>query len=137
MKELIVKHPGVVRKVSGNVVEVYIIVTSGCASCEVKGSCSMSETKEKSIEVEVPNPDKFLPGQSVTVEMKQSQGTWAVMLGYFFPFIVLITSLFTFVLLDFEQGIAGLFSLGMVVIYFLALIFFKGYLRSKFTYRLS
>ena len=97
----------------------------------------MSEVVDKVIEVEVPDGNQFFVGQQVNVEMLQSLGTWAVLLGYFFPFVLLLAALSILIWLGFEQGIAGLLSLGIVLLYYLALFLFKAFLRKKFTYHLS
>jgi hypothetical protein len=49
----------------------------------------------------------------------------------------LLAALSILIWLGFEQGIAGLLSLGIVLLYYLALFLFKAFLRKKFTYHLS
>lgn len=137
MSDSKINHPGIVHKISDNSVEIAIMVTSGCASCENQSSCSLSNIEEKIIHIEVDDAQRFSAGQSVTIEMKQSLGTQAVVLGYFLPFLVLIISLLAFVSLGFEQGIAGLFTLGTLMVYYLILILFKNYLKKKFTYKIT
>jgi len=52
--EKIVTHPGVVKKVDGTKVSVSVISKAGCASCQLKGSCSVGEVEEKIVEMELP-----------------------------------------------------------------------------------
>lgn len=137
MSESIISHPGVIKSITDKTIELSIIVKSGCATCESKTSCSLIENEEKIIYVDVPDSTPFKAGQSVIVEMKQSQGTWAVLLGYAFPFIILIFTLFAFISLGFEQGVAGLATIGSLIVYYLFLYFFKNFIKKKFIYRIK
>lgn len=136
MKNKIVTHPGIVKKVDGNKVEITIMVTSACAHCEIKGACSVSDVEEKSVMVTVDNPDAYKINQAITIEMQQSLGTWAVLLGYVFPFLVLFLGLILFIQLGLEQGLAGIFSLLLLLPYYLVLFKLKNYLGSRFNYNI-
>ena len=136
MKEKLVTHPGIVSKIENGKAEVTVITKSACASCEINGSCNISETKEKVIEVELKPGDHYEKGQTVVVEMKQSLGHWAVLLGYFFPFLVVCGGLITFISLGIDQGIAGLSSLLLLAFYYLVLYLLRGYLSTKFSQRI-
>lgn len=134
MKKNIVTHPGIIKKIEGNKIEIAIMVTSGCASCEIKGACSVSDVEEKSVMVTTANTDQYKIGQAITIEMKQSLGTWAVLLGYVFPFLVLFTGLLLFINIGIEQGLAGILSLLLLLPYYLILYFSRNYLGSRFNY---
>lgn len=134
MKEEIVTHPGIISKIEKGIAEVSIIVNSGCASCSIQGSCTQSESKEKVIEVAVSPSDQFSTGQTVVVEMKQSMGTWAVLLGYFFPFLVVFISLIIFVSVGLDEGLAAILSLSTLVPYYFFLYLGRNYLSQRFTY---
>lgn len=130
-----VTHAGWVKNVDEQgKVDISIIVNSSCASCEIKGSCNLSDMKEKIIEVNQASSEQFKAGQAVTVVMKQSLGTWAVLLGYIFPLLVVIISLFVFVALGLDQGLSALLSIGLLIPYYLALYLAKNYFRKRFTY---
>lgn len=136
MKKNIVTHPGVIKKVEGNKVEVAIMVTSGCASCEIKGACSVSDVEEKSVIVIMENAEEFKAGQQITIEMSQSLGTWAVLLGYVFPFLVLFLGLIIFIKLGLDQGLAGILALSLLLPYYLTLYSLRSYLGSRFNYNI-
>ncbi len=137
MKKNIVTHPGIIKKVEDNKVEVAIMVTSGCASCEIKGACSVSDVEEKSVMVSVENADKFKIGQTITIEMSQSLGTWAVLLGYVFPFLVLFAGLIIFINLGLDQGLAGILALSLLLPYYLTIYSLRNYLGSRFNYSIK
>lgn len=137
MNQNVITHPGIIKSIIKNKAEVSIIVNSGCASCEVKGSCSISDAKEKIIEVNLSPGDHYSAGQQVMVEMKQSMGTWAVLLGYLFPFLVVLIALIVFTLIGIDQGLSALFSLAILIPYYLALYLSKNRLQKRFTYSMT
>lgn len=134
--EKIVTHPGVVKKIDGTKVSVSVISKAGCASCQLKGSCSVGEVEEKVVEMELSRGFSFKEGQMVTVEMKQSLGTIAVLLGYVFPFLVVLLSLILFLQLGLDQGIAGILSILTLVPYYGLLYLLKDFFKKKFQYNL-
>lgn len=110
------------------------MVTSGCSSCEIKGACSVSDVEEKSVMVNTDNVGQYKPGQTITIEMKQSLGTWAVLLGYVFPFLVLFTGLIIFISAGLDQGLAGILALSLLIPYYLTLYVLRNFLGSRFNY---
>ena len=137
MSNVTITHPGIIKNLSLDKAEVSIITNSACASCEAKTSCSISETKEKIIEVSLSPSDKYQLGQHVMVEMKQSMGAWAVLLGYFFPFLFVLIGLIIFTSLGIDQGLSALFSLGLLVPYYLILYLSRGRLKKSFIYTME
>jgi len=134
LKNKIVTHPGIIKTIELNKVEVAIMVTSGCASCEVKGACTVSEVEEKVVKVSTQDTSKYRVGQMITIEMSQSLGTWAVLLGYVFPFLVLFLGLILFINLELDQGLAGVLSLLLLVPYYGVLYLLRNYFSTRFTY---
>ena len=137
MKGKMVTHRGIVTKLVKDRAEVTVVTHSACSSCEIKGMCSISETKEKIIEVNLLPGERYEQGQQVTVEMKESLGHWAVLLGYFLPFLVVIAGLFIFIAIGLDQGVAGLLALSALTAYYLTLYMFRGFLRTRFSQRIT
>jgi sigma-E factor negative regulatory protein RseC len=131
----IVTHQAIVKKVKGDKVEVSVVTQSGCASCQLKGVCSVGEVQEKVVEVEIKG-FSFKEGQTVTIEMKQSLGAVAILLGYVFPFVVMFLGLVVFLQLGLDQGIAGILSLLLLVPYYYGLYLSRGFFKKKFKYNL-
>ncbi len=136
MKEQIVTHPGFVKAVENKRVEIAIMSVAGCASCQLKGACSVSDIEEKQVWVKMEDTSQYSVGQQVTIEMKQSLGTWAVLLGYVFPFLVLLLSLILFISLGFDQGLSGLIALALLVPYYTVLYLIRNWLDTRFQYSL-
>ncbi len=138
MKESIVTHSGMVQNISDGRALVSIIAKSACISCQIKGSCSLSDVEEKIIEVDLYEDDKDIKvGAQVTVEMKESLGTWAVLLGYVFPFLLVFISLVIFTFIGLDEGLAGLFSVLVLAPYYIIMYLSSRFLRKRFTYRIQ
>ncbi len=137
MSKVVITHPGIIKNLTSNKAEVSIIVNSSCASCEVKSSCSISDAKEKIIEISLSPSDKYEMGQHVMVEMKQSMGSWAVLIGYFFPFLFVLIGLIVFTSVGIDEGISALLSLSILIPYYLVLYLTRDILSKRFTYSME
>lgn len=87
-----INHTGTIIKIDDRKVEVMILAQSACSACHSKSLCSLSEMKEKVIQVTVSKED-FEPGELVNVIMSASLGILAVFYAYLFPLIILIGTL--------------------------------------------
>ena len=132
-----VTHPGVVKKIEGNKAEISVISKASCISCSLKNVCSVSDMKEKIIEVDLADLGQHNEGENVTVEMKQSYGTWAVLLGYFFPFLVLFFGLMLFLHWGLDQGLAGILAIALLIPYYAILYLMRGFFKKRFRYHVS
>ncbi len=133
MNSKFVTHPGFIKSIADDKAEVVIIAKSACASCEINGSCSVSDTKEKIIDVTLPNNrGSYKVGQAVQVKMKQSSGTWAILFGYVFPFVIIVATLVMLTTLHFEQGLAGMLSLAMLIPYYFVIYLSRNFFKKRF-----
>jgi sigma-E factor negative regulatory protein RseC len=128
-----VTHTGIVKEIQEQGIKVGIVVQSGCASCEIKGSCNMSEQADKELDIEC-NPLHFKVGQRVMVHLKTAQGMSALFLGYILPFLVLITTMIIATNLTDDEGLVGIFALLSLLPYYFVLYLFKNRIKNKFTY---
>ncbi len=132
-----VTHSGKIRKISGNKAEIAIIAKAGCVSCSLNNVCSVSDMKEKIIEVDLRQIQHYREGDDVVVEMKQSYGTWAVLLGYFFPFLVLFFGLLLFLHFGLDQGLAGILSIVLLIPYYSVLYLLRNFFKKRFRYNIQ
>lgn len=130
-----IHHEGIVQKVDDKSVIVSIISTSACAGCHSESSCTLSGQKEKIIEVT--GNYNVRPGDNVTVLMKQSMGHAAVLLGYFLPFVAVVTTLTILVSFDVSEFAAGLISLSILIPYYSIMYFFRRGINKKFTFTIK
>lgn len=128
-----VTHTGFVRSIGTNGIKVGIVVQSGCASCSIKGSCNMSETADKEMDIDC-DPNNYKIGQQVLVSLKSSQGFNAIFLGYVLPFIVLLVVMVTVSTITKNEGVIGLSALASLVPYYLVLYLYRNKIKKSFTY---
>lgn len=132
-----IEHKGIVKSINGNELQVSIIVQASCASCNFKGSCSVSGLEEKIIDVLVANPDKYENGENVSVYYKQSLGFKALFLGYVLPFLILFISLIILMSITQKELLSGVISLLLLIPYYLILYFSKDKIKKTFTFSIK
>ena len=131
-----IKHLGIVESMNGSHLEVKIVQSSACSSCSVKGHCSVSDTKEKIIEVfNILNlPCKI--GDRIMLAGRTSMGMKAVLLAFVVPFCVLMLALvlsLTFMGED-NELFAAVVALCSLVPYYVILYLCRGKLKRSFTF---
>lgn len=141
LMENVIDHPGIVKLIKDkHTLVISIISTSACNHCSSKEACTMSlgsEAKEKEVEINVENADDFKIGQSVTVVMKQSTGTKAVVLGYIVPLLLLLLAVFLVYGISKNEAWAGLSGIIILVPYYFILYFFNAQIKKQFQFKLK
>lgn len=130
-----INHKGIVLKKEDNSVVVTILSVSACSGCHVEGSCTLAGKEEKNIEVH--GKYNVMPGDQVTVVMKQSMGYAALFLGYILPVISVIAVLIALISLKVPELISGLASLAILIPYYIILFLFRKRINEKFTFTLK
>ncbi|HBN05674.1 MAG TPA: hypothetical protein DD434_07795 [Bacteroidales bacterium] len=115
-----IEHKGIISDIQNNLIRVTIVSKSMCASCHAKGACISGDSKEKIIEVKTSDTSNYKPGDEVVVCMKNKIGVKAVLIGFFFPFIILIaTFILTYIFLfDKNEVMPSLLAIFTVGIYY-------------------
>ena len=123
-------HTGVVSRIKGDSVTVTLEQNTHCEACHAKGSCGVSESENK--EVEILNfQDSFKINEQVNVVLKKTLGLKAVFWAYVFPFILMFTTLIIASIYT-EEWIAGLVSLFVLIPYYILLYFLKNTFKKVF-----
>ena len=130
-----IEHPGIVRESDNRSVTVTIIQETACSGCHAAGSCTISGKEEKI--VRIPGDYSYSPGDKVQVVMKRALGYTALMFGYLFPALLLISSLVIMGILGFNELITGLGSIGLTGLYYVILYFFRKQINNKFTFSIK
>lgn len=91
----------------------------------------MSEMEEKLIEVSDPNASNYARGQHVNVVMTISSGNRAVLLGYFYPLLILLTALIVSLAITSNEGWSGLISIAVLIPYYFVLWLRRDHLKKK------
>lgn len=131
-----ITHEGLISHISKDMITVMIVSKASCASCQVKGACSASDVEEKNVNIKRGLYDNYQVGDKVTIMMDQSLGTWAVMFGYVFPFLVLLFGLIVFTQTIDNEGIAGLLALSLLVPYYFILYLSRKKMENKFQFKI-
>ncbi len=131
-----IEHIGVVKSVANNSVIVGILTNSGCASCQAKESCNISEVEEKDIEVRQ-FEQNYSIGEQVKVYFSESLGFRALFLGYVLPFLVILTILIVLTIANVSEGVAGLIALGSLIPYYITLFITRNKQRKTFSFSIK
>jgi len=132
-----IQHPGRIDKIEKDKIMVTILSQSACSTCHAKGMCTVSEMEEKTIEVKYQEENQFVVGEQVTVYMKRSLGSKAVLYGYFLPFLIVLLSLIILIAITKMEGLSALFSLGLLIPYYYILHRMKDRLSNTFEFSLK
>ena len=130
-----IDHTGIVKKSDNESVTVLITSRSACSGCHAEGSCALSDTEEKIIEVR--GRYNVREGDTVTVIMKQSEGFTALFFGYLLPLIIVVISLIILSSLSYPELTSGLLSISSLLPYYLVLYFFRKRINDKFKFSLK
>lgn len=134
-KEKYLSHDGIITKITESSVFVRMIVKSACSTCDIKGSCSLSEVEEKVVEVNLKN-HSYSVGQHVEIAIRSSLGYKALVLAYLIPFVVLFTSLIITNSITKNEVSSALIALLATAFYYLILFGFKNRLKKEYQYEL-
>ena len=132
-----IKHLGIVENINGSHIQVRIVQSSACSACSLKGHCSVSESKEKIIDV---INDENIPcktGDEVCIIGSTSMGMKAVALAFVLPFFVLFGALIIALQCSGSEAIAALSALGALIPYYLIIYICRKKLSKTFTFRLE
>ena len=132
-----IKHNGVVDGVEEGCVRVRILQSSACSACKVAAHCNASETKEKIIEVQVANADRYQRGDSVIVVADTAVGFRASLYGYLLPLILMVVSLVAVLKITQSEGYAAMSALGILIPYYIGLYLLRNKLRNKLSFSLE
>jgi positive regulator of sigma E activity len=127
------EQKGIIESVNANRITVRIDRGSACGHCSAQGLCNLAESTEQIIEVNN-STQLFAVGEWVQVTMSRSMGNKAILLGYFIPFVLLISTLLILSAYGLPDWTAGLVSLLILIPYFIILYLFRERLRRTFSF---
>ena len=132
-----IKHQGIVENIQGSHLSVRIIQTSACAACSAKGHCSSADSKDKVIDITDTAASSYQVGEQVMIIGETSMGMMAVVLAFVIPFVLLVTSLFIFMVWMENELYAALSSLIILIPYYFILWLNKARLKQKFSFTIK
>lgn len=131
-----IDHAGVIKTVEDGIATVEILQKTSCASCELTGVCSSSESSIKEVQVPIKSLN-YKAGEHVNIVFTQSEGFTALFIGYVLPFIVMLVTMSVLKFLDYDDLVAGLASLLILIPYYGSLYLLKNKIRALFEFRLD
>ncbi len=130
-----VSHDGEVIAVNNGHYQVKIITKSACAGCHSSKYCSVSDVKEKVIDVF--SEKRFTVGEEVTVKLEETKGMFAVFIGFVIPLALMIATPAFMLSRGFSEMLSAFASLGSVSIYYFLLWTQKGRMKKKFSFKIE
>jgi len=113
-----------------------VISESACSECHARGACTLADSREIEIDIDK-NGINYLPGQEVTVVLRESLGLKALLYGYMIPFLLVLVILTTVYTITGNEILAGLMSLGILIPYYTILYFLRHYFKKVFKFELD
>ena len=112
-----IEHEGVISQIKDGVISVKIMQTSACSGCHAKSMCSISEKKEKTIDISELN-GKYEVGEKVLVQGSSSMGLKAVLYSFIVPLILIVFILTLSIQLLKSEVLAAMLSVVTLVFYY-------------------
>ena len=133
----IIKHRGIVEKITDSHVVVRIVQTSACAACSAKGLCNASESKEKLIDVYEMNAS-YQVGEEVVLCGSTSMGMRAVFLSFGIPLLVLLFVLFIAMqVTDGDALLSAILALLAIIPYYGVIYLCRSKLNKSFSFTIE
>jgi sigma-E factor negative regulatory protein RseC len=130
-----IEHSGIVERIDSEGILVKIVSQSACASCHAKGYCSSSDMEEKEVLIK-DFQGIYSKGETVNVLLQPSQGMNAIMIGYVYPFLLLISLLLVLTSIGIAEMQAGIISFLVLIPYYFILFLLKDRINKKFSFSL-
>ena len=131
-----IRHEGIIKNLTQQQVEVLIISKSACSECHAKGSCGMSETKQKIITIPFPHKE-FKVGDKVMVSANVENAFYSVLLAYILPSILILVAIFLFTWWKNDELSAAIFALGIAALYFFILYLLRNKIGKKIKFTIE
>ena len=127
-----IDHVGTITKIENEKITVSILNVSACSGCHAKSACSMSDMKEKDIDI-IDYSNAFKIDEKVKVVYQESLGWLALVLAYVLPFVLVLITLFIASVFT-DELTSGLLALAILLPYYSLLYFFKDRLKKTFSF---
>ncbi len=128
-----VTHKGIVDSIHANQIKVKFTNLSACAECHAKGVCSASDMDDKEVTV-TDDTGIFRRGEQVDVIMSGKQGFQAVLIGYIYPFLLVLALLIILSESGFSELYAGIISAGSLLPYYMIIFLLKDRISNNFRF---
>lgn len=135
MRESIL-HTGIVERVDTNRVIVRITQYSACAGCHAKSACTMSDKKEKQVEIEDASGD-YHSGEAVVIIGQDSMGMEAVLWAFAVPVVLMLIAVVAGISSGWEETASGALGVLVLIPYYIVLYVLRDKLKKRFVFKLK
>src|SRR3989339_1942695 len=135
MKAACSEQVGVIRSQQENIFSVEVISSSACSECHASSACTMMDKKIKMIEVNAQSG--YAVGDRVLIEITNEQGLYAVLIGYFLPFVLMVLVMVIAFAIFRNELLAGVCAILILAPYYTVIFFLKKKLTKQFQFRLK
>ena len=132
----LIDHEGIIDHINGDVAHIKINTVSSCAACHAKGVCGAADQAEKFLDIPL-DGKPYSEGDPVHVQVARRLGFRAVVLGYVYPFLLLMTVLIGTIASGIDDLKAGLFALLSLIPYYLVLYLLRRRIETTFTFSMK
>ena len=131
-----IEHEGIIEQIEGDIAHVKIDSVSACSSCHAKGVCGAADQEEKFLDVPL-HGGEYKEGDAVFVQVARHLGFRAVLLGYVYPFLLLMLVLIVMLGAGAPELRAGSIALLSILPYYLLLFLFRNRISKSFTFSIK
>ena len=133
-----ISHSGTIESIVDGCVKVRILQTSACAACKVASHCNAAESKVKIVDVmDVTDTSSLKVGDEVIVSASRHVANRALLLGFGFPFLILVGVMVMVLWLTSNEGIAAISGLIALAPYYGVLFLFRNRIRQRLSFTLD
>ena len=132
-----IKHNGQIVAVDSTkgIVRAKIEDSSDCASCPAHKLCNHGQKNENIIEIQT--TETFLVGDMVEIIGTEIMHRKAIMLAVVLPCIIMIASMVGVYLLTFNETIAAIAGVVLMIAFFVALYAMRNKIEKEFVFRIN
>ncbi len=87
-----IEHEGIIESIDGSHIQVKILQSSACSSCQMKSMCATAESQEKLIDIYTPLSKDYSVGERVKACGTLTMGRNAVLLAFVLPLALIVIS---------------------------------------------
>ncbi|MBP5741790.1 MAG: SoxR reducing system RseC family protein [Bacteroidales bacterium] len=129
-----ISHIGRIKTVGPEFTTVEIISESACSACHAAGLCTAAEAVKKDVTVPTDLRAGFTPGETVSVNLRKSMGTKAVVLAYVVPLFILLILVVSLSFTNIHELVVGTIALVGIGLWYLVIYMLRGRLSSEYLF---
>lgn len=127
-----IRQSATVVRVDTTEIEVEVCRPEACAVCKAKNACSEGSSAAKRMTL-VNDGQGYQIGDQIQLIMRRSAGLKAVVIAYLIPVVLVVAALLIFQATTLSETTAALFTLGVLVIYFIVIRLLRGRIHHQLT----